>query len=204
VVWSVDAGVKYGGDALQAEVFVFRSDYRDKIQSVPTGATTPDGRAVVRSENVGEVRLTGLEAGLRWQFDERWHAYINANYTRGEERQPDGANTPADRIPPFSGRAGLVGELAGKSVRGLRFEAWADFAARQNRLSDRDVEDPRIDPAGSAGWMTLNALLAWTMPSNVELGLRLENLLDRRYREHASGIDAPGRNLGLWVNLPFE
>jgi len=37
----------------------------------------------------------------------------------------------------------------------------------------------------------------------LQLGLRLENLADKAYREHASGIDAPGRNIGLWVNYSF-
>ena len=31
------------------------------------------------------------------------------------------------------------------------------------------------------------------------VGLRIENLGDRRYREHGSGIDAPGRSVGLWL-----
>ena len=41
------------------------------------------------------------------------------------------------------------------------------------------------------------------MARQLELGLRLENLTDADYREHASGIDAPGRNAGLWLNYVF-
>jgi outer membrane receptor protein involved in Fe transport len=33
--------------------------------------------------------------------------------------------------------------------------------------------------------------------------MRLENLADKNYREHGSGIDAPGRNLGIWFNAQF-
>jgi hypothetical protein len=36
------------------------------------------------------------------------------------------------------------------------------------------------------------------------LGLRLENLADKAYREHASGIDAAGRNIGVWANYNFQ
>ena len=43
----------------------------------------------------------------------------------------------------------------------------------------------------------------WQASATLQLGLRLENLMDKAYREHASGIDAPGRNAGLWLNYRF-
>ena len=51
--------------------------------------------------------------------------------------------------------------------------------------------------------ITFNVLLDWQATPALQLGLRLENLLDKAYREHASGIDAAGRNVGLWVNYGF-
>ena len=61
----------------------------------------------------------------------------------------------------------------------------------------------RINPMGTAGWGTLNVSLDWQATRSLQLGVRLENLADKAYREHASGIDAPGRNVGLWVNYSF-
>jgi outer membrane receptor protein involved in Fe transport len=46
-------------------------------------------------------------------------------------------------------------------------------------------------------------LASWEVMVDVELGLRLQNLGDKNYREHGSGIDAPGRNIGAWVNYAF-
>ncbi len=46
-------------------------------------------------------------------------------------------------------------------------------------------------------------LVDWQATETLQIGLRLENLLDKSYREHASGIDAAGRNIGLWVNYGF-
>ena len=46
-------------------------------------------------------------------------------------------------------------------------------------------------------------LLSWQWTPQVELGLRLQNLADRNYREHGSGIDAAGINLGAWINYRF-
>ena len=74
---------------------------------------------------------------------------------------------------------------------------------RRDRLSPRDENDPRINPAGTAGWATLNLLLSWQPLPALELGLRLQNLGDNRYREHGSGIDAAGLNLGAWFDFRF-
>ena len=121
------------------------------------------------------------------------------NYTRGEENGPDGTSVPADRIPPLSGRLGLNWEASDR----IRLEPYWDFAAEQDRLSPRARADPRIDPNGTAGWGTLNLLLSWQASDRAQLGLRLQNLGDKNYREHGSGIDAAGRNLGFWLALAF-
>jgi outer membrane receptor protein involved in Fe transport len=142
--------------------------------------------------------LWGLETGLRYLAGDNLELYAVVNYTRGEE--DDGGETvPADRIPPLSGRLGLVYNLGER----WRFEPFVDFAGRQDRLSPRDEGDPRINPNGTAGWGTVNFLASWQATENTELGLRLQNLGDNNYREHGSGIDAPGRNFGLWLNTLF-
>jgi len=197
-VWSYDLGIKLSTGRWQAEAFAWYSDYQDKISSRFTGEVTPQGRLVVRSDNLNSVELYGLETGLRFLASDSVELFAVVNYTHGEES--DGGETvPADRIPPLSGRLGLVYEPGER----WRFEPFLDFAGRQNRLSPRDEGDPRINPLGTAGWGTLNVLASWQATDTVELGLRLQNLGDKNYREHGSGIDAPGRNIGLWLNTLF-
>jgi outer membrane receptor protein involved in Fe transport len=198
-VRSYDLGLKTSGAGWEAELFVFYFDYRDKITSVLTGELTSEGRAVVRSENLNEAELYGVESGFRWGFAPGFEAYGAVNYIRGNEQDGSGGEAPADRVPPLNGRLGLVWAPGDR----LRVEPWIDFAAAQDRLSPRDVEDPRIDPAGTPGYGTLNVLLGWQADPRLELGIRLDNLTDRRYREHGSGIDAPGRNIGFWLNTLF-
>ena len=65
------------------------------------------------------------------------------------------------------------------------------------------MRDPRIDPEGTAGWGTLNVLLRWDASEWLNLGLKLENMGDARYREHGSGIDAPGLNVGIWLDAAW-
>jgi outer membrane receptor protein involved in Fe transport len=197
-VWSYDLGIKASTGRWQAEVFAWYSDYQDKISSRFTGEVTPQGRLVVRSDNLNLVELYGLESGLRFLASDTLELYAVVNYTHGEESN-DGQTVPADRIPPLSGRLGLVYEHGER----WRFEPFLDFAGQQDRLSPRDEGDPRINPLGTAGWGTLNFLTSWQTTDSLQLGLRLQNLGDKNYREHGSGIDAPGRNIGLWLNTLF-
>jgi outer membrane receptor protein involved in Fe transport len=198
-VWSYDLGLKHSSPRWQAEIFGWYADYRDKIGTQLTGEVTPEGRLVVRSDNLNEAELYGLESGLRFLATASVELYGVVNYTRGEESDMSGSTTPADRIPPLNGRLGLVWEADER----LRLEPFLDFASDQDRLSPRDAEDPRINPLGTPGWGTLNLLLSWQAASRAQLGLNLQNLGDKSYREHGSGIDAAGRNLGLWFNLSF-
>jgi len=197
-VWSYDLGLKTETENLELEVFAFYLDYSDKITSVFTGEVTEDGRDIVRSENRNNVDIYGLEAGVYWAAMDDLHIFAVANYTRGEEQGDIRPALPADRIPPLNGKLGLE-----YFFKDWRIEPYLLFAGHQDRLSPRDVRDPRINPEGTAGWGTLNVLLDWQVTSSLQLGLRLENLADKAYREHASGIDAPGRNIGLWVNYRF-
>jgi outer membrane receptor protein involved in Fe transport len=197
-VWSYDLGLKSLSSRWEAEFFLFYSDYKDKISSRFTGGITPEGRFIVRSENSNQLQLWGFESGLRYLLSDALETYAVLNYTRGEEDEDGGVTFPADRIPPLNGRIGLI-FTSGR----FRLEPWIDFASKQDRLSPRDEEDPRINPAGTAGWATLNLLLSWQAASNMELGLRLENLSDENYREHGSGIDTPGRNFGFWFNARY-
>ncbi|MBT8048941.1 MAG: TonB-dependent receptor [Xanthomonadales bacterium] len=197
-VWSYDLGIKTSTARWQFELFAWYSDYRDKISSRLTGEFTPEGRAVVISDNLSTARLYGLESGLRFLASDAWEFYAVVNYTRGEENDGE-ASVPADRIPPVNGRIGAVWQPDER----IRMEPYLDFSGRQDRLSPRDERDPRINPLGTAGWGTVNLLIGWKVREEIELGLRLQNLADKNYREHGSGINAPGRNIGFWLDYLF-
>jgi outer membrane receptor protein involved in Fe transport len=187
---SLDAGLKWQSASLQGELFAFYSEYSDKITSVATGELTDSGRQIVQSQNVNEVTLYGLELATTWQISPAFDFRANLNWTRGRERDADGIERDADRMPPLNGRLALDWMLNEAMVLSL----WSDFADRQDRLSDRDRRDPRINPSGTPAWATANIRLDWTLPSHWRLGLSVENLFDRAYREHGSGIDATGIN----------
>lgn len=193
-VITTDLGIKMARDGFNAELFVWRARYRDKIVSVATGDTTDEGRDVVRSENLNEVALHGLEAGFHY-FGEHIEGFGTLTSTWGEERSPDGSTAAADRIPPTNGRLGLVWRASDT----LTVEPFVMFARGQERLSARDIRDPRINPAGTPGWVTANLRLGLQVSPTWRVKLNLMNIGDLSYREHGSGIDAAGFDAVLSV-----
>ena len=194
VLYSWDAGLRWEGERFEGEIMAFYALYDDKIESVFTGEVV-EGRDVVRSENEKEVRLAGFEAGGSLKFGDSLRARGRLLYTWGEQENSAGQVQPADRIPPLQGRVGVEVELR----EGLLVEPYLRFAAAQNRLSDRDRRDPRIDPSGSDGWVTLNLRGHWQISPRFSLVTDLRNVADTKYREYGSGIEAPG--VGVVVSL---
>ena len=197
-VVSLDGGVKFGGERFSGELIAFRSNYRDKITSVLTGNLI-GGALEVQNRNVAQLDLWGIEAGARYRMPSPdMELYATATYTRGEE-DTDTGTMPADRIPPLYGKLGARWQIR----EALGVEAYGLYATRQDRLSARDLVDPRVNPQGTAGWATLNARVSWRASERFNLSLRAENLGDKHYREHGSGLDEPGRNFILTADYSF-
>ena len=94
-------------------------------------------------------------------------------------------------------------------------------AVKQNRLNRGDIRDPRIpgttrdtgevkfDDKGNAidqgtpGWVTLNLRGGVQVSEYNRLTLALENLFDKRYREHGTGVDASGFNIIVSLDNQF-
>jgi len=197
-VLTFDTGLKFQGAVWSGEAMVFRSQYRDKITSVLTGGVTDSGRLIVQNRNIAQQTLYGFEAGLKGKLRDDLDVYATATFTRGEETVNDSTD-PADRVPPLYGKLGARWKPDGKWL----LEGYAFYAARQDRLSPRDQVDPRINPEGTAGWVTWNARVAYAASPDLDVSLRVENISDRRYREHGSGLDEPGRNFILSADWRF-
>ena len=80
---------------------------------------------------------------------------------------------------------------------------WMRGADAQERLSARDRDDPRIDPTGTPGWGRVGGRLDYRGPGAWHFSLTADNLTDKRYRVHGSGIDAPGRRVALTIRRSF-
>lgn len=188
-VISFDLGFKHAGNGWQAEIVAFVSRYQDVIASIETGELTADGLDVVQSQNINEVDIYGLEAELNYYFENGGHLFTNFTYTHGTEESDDG-NGPADRIPPSFGVIGFQQDLNDD----WKYRSQARYASTQDRLSARDLNDARINPFGTGGFVVYDTHFTWQHSINGQVRLGVENIFDKKYREHASGLDAPGRN----------
>ncbi len=144
--------------------------------------------------NGGAGFITGSEAGFRYSFSRDLFLDGNLAYTYGQNKS---RNEPFDGIPPFFGKLELGWQ---RSNSELQF--YSRFASLQPRLSTDAMDDPRIPVGGTPGWFTLNIRGRYIFSENIQINMAIENLLDRLYREHGSGINAPGRNfiLGLQIS----
>jgi len=149
--------------------------------------------------NSGELALTGLEySARRYLEDSPFSLGVQAAYVRGRQRDEnqetlDGVH--ARRIPPLFGRASLRYDSPYPEEKVEWSELSLVFAQEQDRLHPEDVSDPRIDPEGTENWVTLNVDVGGRLNEAFDWNVGLHNLLDERYRVHASGFDAPGFGL---------
>ena len=200
VIQQFDIGVRRHTEDIRFELMIYALSFDDRITSVFTGNVTPDGRDIVQSVNAAETSVHGAELGLDIDIRDNVTAHAVVNYTWGRESLGTEAAQPADRIPPLSGKLALQIDLnAAWSV-----ESWLRFSGDQDRLSDRDIRDVRINPDGTAGWAILGTRATW-MPTPVwTIDLVADNLLDKQYRVHGSGIDASGRNFAITVHMGWS
>ena len=189
-----DLGLRYRSDGWRLELVGYGLSYDERIVSVSTGATTPTGRDIVRSENAASSTLHGFEVALAVALSDRMDLEAVVNYARGDQRV-DSVEEPADRVPPLHGRITLRAAVSAAWT----VETWLHGAAEQDRLSARDIRDVRIDPTGTPGWASVGASARWEGIDGWDVLVAADNLLDKRYRVHGSGIDAPGLNLALTV-----
>lgn len=194
-VVQTDVGVRRQTDRVKLDFMIYALRYEDRITSVGTGDVTPDGRDVVQSINAAESSIRGVEAGIDIRVSEAISIRAVLNHTWGEQEISGSDTEPAGRIPPLNGSFTVSYDGGGD----YRMESWVRFASEQDRLSALDISDVRIDPAGTRGWASMGARIQRDYAQNWLLSLGFDNLLDKRYRVHGSGLDAPGRNLILSV-----
>ena len=199
-VAQADLGVRYRTDRMRFDLMIYALRYEDRITSVGTGDVTPDGRDVVQSVNAAESSIRGVEAGVDVRLSDALSARAVLNYTWGEQEVTGSGAEPADRIPPLNGNVILSYDSGGD----YRLESWIRFADAQDRLSARDVRDSRIDPQGTPGWAVIGARLEKRHAQHWRLSVAADNLLDKRYRVHGSGLDAPGRNLMISARYTWQ
>jgi hemoglobin/transferrin/lactoferrin receptor protein len=106
-------------------------------------------------------------------------------------------NVPLDHIPPVFGQTSLRMNFPRfKAEFFVRYNGWK----RIENFSKSGEDNPQYALAqGYPSWYTLNLKTDYQLNKHLKVQAGVENILDVHYRNFASGISAPGRN--LYVSL---
>jgi outer membrane receptor protein involved in Fe transport len=190
------------------------------------GVQDPGEVPVVTRRNVGQARIFGVEVEARLRAPrevslagERWSASGHFSWTYGSDLEND---VPVRGIPPASALVGLRCEVEEGQYW---LEGTGAFVRAQERLNPGDLADPRVPPGGTPGYevYSLRGGARFTLfrgetpfravgvgsaasaekPLNAEWTLGIENILDRDYRVHGSGVNGAGTNFVTTLAVRF-
>ncbi len=193
-----EIGMKGRNDPISLDGRLFLSELSDlivRLEGSYMGADSLDGEPVFIRENSGRARIWGFAIGGKWTLRDDVWLRANTSYTWGQNLRD---HEPLRRIPPLSGRSVLGWRtLDDKVEAALMF----DWATRQARLSAGDEKDSRIPPGGTPGYGVLGLSATLHPLSGLALSLIFDNILDKSYRVHGSGIDGGGRSFAAELRV---
>ena len=203
------AGVDWQIGELRLTPEAYYRDVSDFIQGVPSTNETANkfammayGKPPLQYGNV-DAELYGFDMGYEWRLDEAWRLRGTLSYVRGK-RTDEKDNLY--RIAPLTSVVELIYQRERWFV-----SAESVAAARQDEVAAYNGETE------TAGWGILNLRGAVQLGEHFTLGLGVENLFDKVYRDHLGGYnrvresDVPlgarivsmGRNLYLKLNASW-
>ena len=186
------AGYKYQGNNLKGEFYLYRNELYNLIVRERIEGDSIDGYPVYQKENVERAFIQGFETSWDYAFKTKWLFSGSLTYTYGQNLTK---NEPARRIPPLFGRA---------AVEYRNSNWWCNIewlaAAKQDRLAQGDKDDNRIPEGGTPGWNIFNINTAYTWRF-AEIDLRIQNILNKDYRYHGSGVNGYGRSAVLTLKV---
>lgn len=193
---SIEGGVGYRSEVLLVRGDLFHSQIKGLIgRTNVLQDVDGDGIAdqVVIRSNLHKTIIQGGELQLKWhpiralEFAGWWMRQF------GDTHNADGTVEPARRTPPQQGRFAVSWRHEGGSFVVLELP-WSDA---QRRLSPGDIEDARIGPDGSDGYVIANLKGGYKISENSMFAVTFENLTDKLYKTHGSGVYAAGRGIRL-------
>jgi hemoglobin/transferrin/lactoferrin receptor protein len=185
-------GYKYQGKKLKGEIYLYRNELYNLIVRNKVEGDSLDGYPVYQKGNVERAYIQGVETSFDYMLSPSLSFSGNLTYTYGQNLTK---NEPVRRIPPLFGR--VVFEYRHSNL-------WANMewlaAAKQDRLAQGDKDDNRIPKGGTPGWNIFNINTGYTWRF-ISFDLRLQNLLNKDYRYHGSGVNGYGRSASLSLHV---
>ena len=181
-------------DTLRWQASVFWTDIRDMILRTPAGTSSD---SILFSRSNRDAHINGVEFAAEKRLSTNWTAYGNFSYIYGHDLELD---EPLSRIPPTQGVIGLRWRNSEK-YEFIDIYTW--LVDKQDRLNFQDISDGRIPDGGTPGYGTISLRYGTELKDNHLLRIELENILDKAYRVHGSGVDGAGFSANLQYTFEF-
>jgi hemoglobin/transferrin/lactoferrin receptor protein len=185
------------GEVLTIEATYFYTLFKNAIITAPftlKGQSLVDylgvKSKVVASQNVREAQIKGWNITLYAKLRPDLIFSSTLNNTKGKIM--DDKNTPLDHIPPMFGRTAL--KFSKKKLQLEVFSLYNGWKKITNYNLDGEDNQQYATPDGMPSWWTLNLRSEFHINKNLQIQVACENILDKNYRNFASGISNAGRN----------
>lgn len=203
---SLEIGLKARHERWEGQAAYWYTIIDDMIVQSPTGAYSGT-TAIVRKDNIGDGYAHGIEMEGSYTPWDAWKFFGNFTWMYGAVDQLDEAagfstkEAPLSRLMPAQGNLGLRYQPP-KAIYWI--EGLVTMVDNQEKLALRDRTDrSRIPPNGSAGYTIYTIRSGVDVHRNVTISAALENITDKNYRVHGSGVNESGINAILATELRF-
>ena len=189
--------------------YIYREDY------VYEGSNTIiyDGEEanVVANVNKGNAYVTGFTVSYQGKLHKNFTTSGSVTFTEGRTYDTD---ENLSSIPPVFGNfdmnyvndkleAGINLRFNGrKNINDYNLEEGIDNQDESPVVNAEATEDSAIY-YGTPSWITIGAFGKYKVNKNFTLQARVNNIFDKHYKEFASSISAPGRDLSLSLFINF-
>ena len=186
-------GYKFSSKKLNTTFAAYYMHLSDIITRVKAEGQVINGYPVYKKENTEAAFIKGFETEFNAEVTKHVYFSSGITYTYGQSLSK---KEPLRRIPPFNGRV-----AATYKNKNWFTAAECMFAAKQNRLAQGDKDDNRIGINGTAGWQIVDLYTGFKL-SVFNFNIGLQNIFNKDYRTHGSGINGVGRS--GWVALSLK
>ena len=186
--------------------YTLLDNYIGRAQSTEFGTSinydgdTFENENILANTNIGKAAIYGATISSNWEFLKDIKINGGFTYTKGISYENE---EPLSSIPPLFGNISLGFY---KKMFNLALDYRFSMAKKlkeYNLTEGIDNIDETPNEEGTPNWSVLNFNSNYHFSKNLRVQFQIQNILDVHYKEFASSISAPGRNLSVAVAYSF-
>ncbi|WP_111707006.1 TonB-dependent receptor plug domain-containing protein [Lutibacter citreus] len=160
--------------------------------------------AIIANVNKDNAYIVGSTFSYKGNINDIWKTKGSLTYTKGKAYD---TNLPLSSIPPLFGNLEIGYEKDRFQMNlNFRFNAKKRFEDYNLVEGIDNIEQTPYNEVtdsyyGNPKWNTLNLNANYKFSNNLTFFVNVDNIFNEHYKEFASSISAPGRNISLSVNL---